>query len=83
MVSPFRLTDESTHGQPQASTQLDHPEYGVVTIDIRTELQVSRASYASLRVTRVRVEDLPNKKLPPSTAVGWPVSAGSRQLIWA
>src|SRR5712692_2610065 len=31
---PFRLADDGTHGQPQRSTQLDHPVYGAVTIEI-------------------------------------------------
>ena len=62
---PFRLADETTYGQPQASTQLDHPAYGVVSIDVWTELHVSGAPAAPFSVIRVQVERLPNKKLPP------------------
>jgi hypothetical protein len=62
---PFRLADEATYGQPHASTQLDHPTYGVVSIDVWTELHVSGAPAAPFSVIRVQVERLPNKHLPP------------------
>ncbi len=62
---PFRLVDQQTHGQPQHSTQLDHPVYGAVTIDAWTELHVGGAPDAPFTVIRVQVERLPNKKLPP------------------
>ncbi|MDQ6669450.1 MAG: hypothetical protein M3069_01575, partial [Chloroflexota bacterium] len=62
---PFRLADSATHGQPQRSTQLDHPVYGAVTIDVWTELHVSGAPDAPFSVIRVQVERLPNEKLPP------------------
>ena len=62
---PLRLADEATYGQPQQSTQLEHPAYGAVTIDVWTELHVSGAPGAPFSVIRVQVERLPNKKLPP------------------
>jgi Transposase DDE domain len=62
---PFRLVDEQTHGQPQRSTQLDHPLYGAVTIDVWTDLHVGGAPDAPFSVIQVQVERLPNKKLPP------------------
>lgn len=62
---PFRLVDEQTHGQPQRSTQLDHPLYGEVTIDVWTDLHVGGAPVAPFSVIRIQVERLPNKKLPP------------------
>jgi hypothetical protein len=62
---PFRLADDRTHGQPQRSTQLDHPMYGAVTIDVWTDLHVAGAPDALFSVVRVQVERLPNKKLPP------------------
>jgi hypothetical protein len=62
---PFRLVDEQTHGQPQRSTQLDHPMYGAVTIDVWTDLHVGGAPDAPFSVVRVQVERLPNKTLPP------------------
>jgi DDE family transposase len=61
----FRLADESTYGQPQHSRQLDHPAYGVVTIDVWADLHVSGAPDAPFSIIRVQVERLPNKKLPP------------------
>jgi DDE superfamily endonuclease len=63
--APFRLVDEGTHGPPQQSSQLDHPAYGTVQIDVWTELHVGGAPDAPLSVIRVQVERLPNKKLPP------------------
>ena len=62
---PFRLADEQTHGQPQHSTQLEHPFYGTVTIDAWAELHVTGAPTAPFSVVRVQVERLPNKRLPP------------------
>ncbi len=62
---PFRLADAGTHGQPQQSTQLEHPVYGAVHIDVWTELHVAGAPDAPFSVIRVQVERLPNKKLPP------------------
>jgi len=62
---PFRLADASTHGQPQHSTQLEHPFYGTVKIDAWTELHVTGAPTAPFSVVRVEVERLPNKRLPP------------------
>src|SRR5947209_7143684 len=61
----FRLADQDTYGQPQQATQLAHPAYGAVTIQVWTELHVSGAPDAPFRVIRVQVERLPNKKLPP------------------
>jgi len=49
----------------QRSTQLDHPAYGAVTIDVWTDLHVAGAPPAPFSVVRVQVERLPNKKLPP------------------
>jgi hypothetical protein len=62
---PFRLADEATYGLPQRSSQLDHPAYGAVTIDIWTDLHVAGAPDAPFSVVRVQVERLPNKQLPP------------------
>jgi hypothetical protein len=62
---PFRLADDGTHGQPQRSSQLDHPAYGMVQIDAWTDLHVGGAPDAPFSVIRVQVERLPNKKLPP------------------
>jgi hypothetical protein len=82
---PFRLADEVTHGQPQHSTQLDHPAYGVVTIDVWTELHVSGAPRAPFSVIRVQVERLPNKKLPPRPLwlawIGGPLPA-DLSVVW-
>ena len=61
----FRLADQDTYGQPQQATQLAHPAYGAVTIQVWTELHVSGAPQAPFSVIRVQVERLPNKKLPP------------------
>jgi len=61
----FRLVDEQTHGQPQRSTQVDHPMYGAVTVDVWTDLHVGGAPDAPFSVVRVQVERLPNKRLPP------------------
>ena len=82
---PFRLADEATHGQPQTSIQLDHPAYGVVTIDVWTELHVSGAPNAPFSVIRVQVERLPNKKLPPRPLwlawIGGPLPA-DLSVVW-
>ncbi len=67
--APFRLADESTHGQPQQSTQLDHPVYGTVTIEAWTDLHVAGAPDAPFSVVRVQVERLPNNDL--STLWRW------------
>jgi len=61
----FRLADQDTYDQPQQATQLAHPAYGAVTIQVWTELHVSGAPQAPFSVIRVQVERLPNKKLPP------------------
>ncbi|MBV9174043.1 MAG: transposase [Chloroflexi bacterium] len=82
---PFRLADEATYGQPQHSSQLDHPAYGVVTIDVWTELHVSGAPDAPFSVIRVQVERLPNKKLPPRPLwlawIGGPLPA-DLSIVW-
>jgi hypothetical protein len=82
---PFRLADEATYGQPQHSTQLDHPAYGVVSIDVWTELHVSGAPAAPFSVIRVQVERLPNKKLPPRPLwlawIGGPLPA-DLSVVW-
>jgi hypothetical protein len=82
---PFRLADEGTHGQPRRSTQLDHPVYGAVTIDVWTELHVSGAPDAPFSVIRVQVERLPNKKLPPRPLwlawIGGPLPS-DLSLLW-
>jgi hypothetical protein len=82
---PFRLADASTHGQPQHSTRLDHPAYGVVTIDVWTELHVSGAPDAPFSVIRVQVERLPNKTLPPRPLwlawIGGPLPA-DLSVLW-
>ena len=62
---PLRLADEATYGQPQHATQLHHPAYGAVSIDVWTELHVAGAPDAPFSVIRVQVERLPKKKLPP------------------
>jgi hypothetical protein len=62
---PFRLADARTHGQPQQSDQLDHPLYGTVHIEVWTGLHVVGAPDAPFSVIRIRVERLPNMKLPP------------------
>jgi len=62
---PFRLADEDTQGQPQRSSQLAHPSYGTVRIDVWTDLHVGGAPNAPFSVIRVQVERLPNKRLPP------------------
>ena len=81
----FRLADETTYGEPQASTHLDHPAYGLVTIDVWTELHVSGAPHAPFNVIRVQVERLPNKRLPPRPLwlawVGGPLPA-DLTVVW-
>jgi len=62
---PFRLVDESTHGQPHHSLTVRHAAYGTVRIDAWTDLHVRYAPTAKASVIRVHVERLPNKKLPP------------------
>ncbi len=83
--APFRLADERTHGYPERSTQLDHPLYGTVHIDIWTELHVSGAPAAPFSVIRVQVERLPNKKLPPRPLwlawIGGPLPA-DLSVLW-
>jgi hypothetical protein len=61
----FRLADEGSHGQPQRSSQLDHPIYGTVRIEVWADLHVGGAPEAPFSVVRVQVERLPNKRLPP------------------
>src|SRR5579859_4677189 len=82
---PFRLADETTHGQPQSSTHLDHPAYGAVTIDVWTDLHVAGAPDAPFSVVRVQVERLPNKKLPPRPLwlawIGGPLPA-DLSVVW-
>ena len=82
---PFRLADARTHGHPKRSTQLDHPLYGTVQIDIWTDLHVSGAPAAPFSVIRVQVERLPNKKLPPRPLwlawIGGPLPA-DLSVLW-
>lgn len=82
---PFRLADEATYGQPQHSTELDHPAYGLVAIDVWTELHVSGAPAAPFSVIRVQVERLPNKQLPPRALwlawIGGPLPA-DLSVVW-
>lgn len=82
---PFRLMDEDTHGQPQQTTRLDHPAYGAVTIDAWTNLHVAGAPDAPFSVVRVKVERLPNKKLPPRPLwlawIGGPLPA-ELSVVW-
>jgi hypothetical protein len=82
---PLRLADEATHGQPQHATQLNHPAYGAVTIDVWTELHVSGAPGAPFSVIRIQVERLPNKKLPPRPLwlawIGGPLPA-DLSVVW-
>ena len=81
----FRLADEASYGQPQHATRLDHPAYGVVTIDVWTELHVSGAPDAPFSVIRVQVERLPNKTLPPRPLwlawIGGPLPA-DLSVVW-
>jgi len=82
---PLRLADEDTYGQPQHSTQLDHPAYGAVTIDVWTDLHVAGAPDAPFSVIRVQVERLPKKKLPPRPLwlawIGGPLPA-DLSVLW-
>jgi hypothetical protein len=82
---PFRLTDTSTHGPPQLATELDHPAYGAVTIDVWTDLHVGGAPDAPFTVIRIQVERLPNKKLRPHPLwlawIGGPLPA-DLSVLW-
>jgi len=82
---PFRLADETTHGQPQRSTQLSHAAYGEVRIDAWTDLHVAGAPDAPFSVVRVQVERLPNKQLPPRPLwlawIGGPLPA-DLSVLW-
>ena len=81
----FRLADEATQGQPQQTTQLNHPAYGAVTIDAWIELHVTGAPDAPFSVIRVRVERLPNKTRPPRPLwlawIGGPLPA-DLSVVW-
>jgi hypothetical protein len=82
---PFRLADEATYGQPQYSSQLEHPAYGAATIDVWTDLHVAGAPNAPFSVIRVQVERLPNKHLPPRPLwlawIGGPLPA-DLSVVW-
>ena len=82
---PFRLADESTHGQPQRSTQVIHAAYGDVCIDAWTDLHVAGAPDAPFSVVCVQVERLPNKQLPPRPLwlawIGGPLPA-DLSVLW-
>ena len=82
---PFRLADETTHGQPQRSTQMLHAAYGEVRIDAWTDLHVAGAPDAPFSVVRVQVERLPNKQLPPRPLwlawIGGPLPA-DLSVVW-
>jgi hypothetical protein len=82
---PFRLADDTTHGQPQHSHRLSHAAYGEVRIDAWSDLHVAGAPDAPFTVVRVQVERLPNKKFPPRPLwlawIGGPLPADP-SVLW-
>ncbi|HTD76718.1 MAG TPA: transposase, partial [Chloroflexota bacterium] len=69
--SVFKLKDARTHGRPDRSASLEHPAYGMVTVDAWTELHVQDAANAPFTVVRVQVEHLPRHGRPSPLWLAW------------
>jgi hypothetical protein len=67
----FRLQDASTHGPADHSASLEHPVYGMVTVDAWTSLHVQDAPAAPFSVVRVQVEHLPRHGQPTPLWLAW------------
>jgi hypothetical protein len=62
----FRLKELSTQGEPDRSSTLTDPEYGVVRVDAWMHLHTRTAPDTPFCVVRVQVERLPHRLEPPT-----------------
>lgn len=62
----FDLKDPATHGEPNRSTTVEHPDYGLVQVDAWTDLHARTAPDTSLAIVRVQVQRLPRRARPPA-----------------